>query len=168
MSDLHLSVLPPDATFRNLSVTSLTLLLKEWGLIFKSRIAAHPSGLGYTIFLNFSLLSLIRTLCKTLLQDGCHIKWFYTDIKDADILVSRTQCFCILVLKIFRFFYLGEPLASYFGLDIACGYDPERGNLTCHNTTVSFNFKVINISLQLFVDVLLVKEGWPLVAYQWK
>lgn len=59
------------------------------------------------------------------------------------------------------FLYIGFenfPLASYFGLDIAREYDPERGKLTCHNTMVSFNFKVTSISLQLFVDVLLVKE----------
>lgn len=64
--------------------------------------------------------------------------------------------------------FLGEPLAPHFDLDMACGCDPERGYLTCYNTTVSFNFEVISISLQPFLDVFLVKEDWPLVACQWK
>jgi len=63
--------------------------------------------------------------------------------------------------------FQGEQLAPYFGLDVACGCDPEGGYLTCHNTTAGFKIKVICISLQPFPDVLLVKEDCPLVACQW-
>ena len=39
---------------RNVSVTPPKLLLKGWGLSFKSRTAADPSRLGYTILLTSS------------------------------------------------------------------------------------------------------------------
>lgn len=132
---------------RYASLTSSKLHLKGWGFSFKTRTAVHPSRLRFTVFLNFPLLSLIPTLCKTLLQDGCHIKYSSTGIEDGDFFqVSHLPLILVWILLV--------TVIQKEG--------------TFHSTTVSSNFQIISISIGPFLDIFLVKEDWPLVTCQWK
>lgn len=95
------------------------------------------------MIVNLTLLVLIHTLCKVLSQEGCHIKYSYTNIEDGEILFSRTVFPYISFENVQPL--QGELLAPCFGLNVACGSNPERRYWTYQITTPGF--KVTTISL---------------------